>query len=115
MHSDTEKATKTFVEPELVDFFHEPMNHSDFLTVRSTMPDYVSFRDHETGSWLIQSSCRELDTNGKKENLLTLLTHVIMDVANCEHDFLKLKQTPTISTMLTKIIIFNDKTVQKID
>lgn len=102
--------TTTFIEPELVDILHEPMNHPDFLIVRSTMPNYVSFRDREEGTWFIQSLCRELNTNGKRESLLTLLTHVNMDVASCESESNKFKQIPTVSTMLTKILIFNDKT-----
>lgn len=38
---------------EIDDQLHNPPNHRDFLVVRSTMPNYLSFRNPDTGSWFV--------------------------------------------------------------
>lgn len=35
-------------------------SHADFLLGISTVPDFVSFRDRQQGSWYIQSLCQNL-------------------------------------------------------
>ncbi|XP_048097180.1 caspase-8-like [Alosa alosa] len=56
--------------------------YSDFLNCLSTVDDYVSIRCIKTGSWFIQSVCRQL-REGCSENvdILTILTQVNMEVS----------------------------------
>lgn len=95
---------------ELEDFLHLPPNHEHFLVVRSTMPSYLSFRNTTKGSWFIQDLCLELEENGTKHDILNLLTHVNWKVSERESSgqlINKKKQILCISSMLTKILIFN--------
>jgi len=90
--------------------------HADFLIAYSTIPGFYSWRNTTKGSWFMQSLCAELDENGKKYDLLTLLTFVTQRVA---YDFEsntpdtptmhQQKQIPCTTTMLTRILRFNDK------
>lgn len=90
--------------------------HADFLIAYSTIPGYYSWRNTTKGSWFMQSLCAELDENGKKFDILTLLTFVSQRVA---YDFEsntpdtptmhQQKQIPCTTTMLTRILKFNDK------
>lgn len=64
----------------------------------------------------MQSLCAELDENGKTYDLLTLLTFVSQRVAfdfeSNTPDTLTMhqqKQIPCTTTMLTRILRFNDK------
>jgi Caspase domain len=110
VNNSTERDTNPFeVEAEAFDFLHEPYNHKNFLIVRSTMPDYVSFRIPNKGSWFIQSLCKELDVNGTNEDILTLLTNVNLSVQEQESNPEKEKQILTISSMLTKLLVFDVK------
>ncbi|CAG9803084.1 unnamed protein product [Chironomus riparius] len=93
-------------ETEMV---HNPPNHPDFLIVRSTMPNYVSFRNKQNGSWFIQDLCTELNKYANELDLLTLLTFVNGQVALRESVPDKGKQTICISSMLTKRLIFHAK------
>jgi len=95
-----------FYEPEMV---HNPPNHPDFLIVRSTMPNYVSFRNTQKGSWFIQDLCTELNKYGNELDMLTLLTFVNSQVTLRESHPDKCKQTICISSMLTKRLIFHAK------
>jgi caspase-like apoptosis-related cysteine protease len=90
--------------------------HADFLIAYSTIPGFYSWRNTTKGSWFMQSLCAELDENGKRYDLLTLLTFVSQRVA---YDFEsntpdtptmhQQKQIPCTTTMLTRILKFNDK------
>ncbi|EDV94390.1 caspase [Drosophila grimshawi] len=91
-------------------------NHADFLIAYSTVPGFYSWRNKEKGSWFIQSLCEQLASNGKRLDILTLLTRVCQRVAHDfesnnskEPEFDQKKQTPCINTMLTRILLFNDK------
>lgn len=95
-----------FYEPEMV---HNPPNHPDFLIVRSTMPNYVSIRNTEKGSWFIQDLCTELNKYGNELDMLTLLTYVNGEVTRRESKPDRWKQTICISSMLTKRLIFHAK------
>lgn len=66
----TKDTSPFIVESTPYDYLHQPFNHPDVLIVRSTVPDHVSFRCIKTGS---KSLCKELDHNGKKDDLMTLL------------------------------------------
>lgn len=109
---DTSVNEKKRIELEVVEMVHNPLPHMDFLIVRSTMPNYVSFRGSTTGSWFIQDFCAELDMHGTKSDILTVLTKTNGKVtqresATSNHLTTGKKQTLCISSMLTKILIFN--------
>lgn len=93
-------------EPEMV---HNPPNHPDFLVVRSTMPNYVSFRNTVNGSWFIQDLCTELNCHATVLDFLTLMTLVNKRVSLRESHPQKEKQILCISSMLTKRLIFHPK------
>lgn len=82
--------------------FALPPIEKDFLLVRSAMDGYASFRNPDNGSWFIQELCKELETNGKDEDILTLLTHVNWAISERESNPHKFKQILCISTMLTR-------------
>lgn len=90
--------------------------HADFLIAYSTIPGFYSWRNTTRGSWFMQSLCAELATNGKRLDILTLLTFVCQRVAvdfeSCTPDTPEMhqqKQIPCITTMLTRILLFSDK------
>ncbi|XP_017847132.1 caspase [Drosophila busckii] len=90
--------------------------HADFLIAYSTIPGFYSWRNTTRGSWFMQSLCAELAANGKRLDMLTLLTFVCQRVAvdfeSCTPDTPEMhqqKQIPCITTMLTRILLFNDK------
>lgn len=88
---------------------------TDFLISYSTIPGYRAWRSSTNGSWFIQSLCKELWNNGKRYDILTLLTFVCQSVAfqyesNCIDTKLnRKKEIPCISSVLTKLLYFNDK------
>ncbi|XP_064552624.1 caspase-like [Drosophila montana] len=90
--------------------------HADFLIAYSTIPGFYSWRNTTRGSWFMQSLCAELAANGKRLDILTLLTFVCQRVAvdfeSCTPDTPDMhqqKQIPCITTMLTRILLFSDK------
>lgn len=110
--------------------------HADFLFSYSTIPGekllypnlghifitnfrlagYYSWRNTTNGSWYIQSLIQELNANGKKYNILTLLTFVSQRVAvdfesNVPSTPMmdRQKQIPCVTSMLTRILRFTDK------
>ncbi|KAH8312611.1 hypothetical protein KR044_011672 [Drosophila immigrans] len=90
--------------------------HADFLIAYSTIPGFYSWRNTTRGSWFMQSLCAELAANGKRLDMLTLLTFVCQRVAvdfeSCTPDTPEMhqqKQIPCITTMLTRILLFSDK------
>lgn len=90
--------------------------HADFLIAYSTVPGFYSWRNTTRGSWFMQSLCAELAANGKRLDILTLLTFVCQRVAvdfeSCTPDTPEMhqqKQIPCITTMLTRILRFADK------
>lgn len=88
--------------------------HADFLFAFATIPGFMSFRNTRNGSWFIREFCNELNENGQRYDLLTLLTFVVQKVAygyesiapNTPEYHLK-KQTPCIVSMLTRLLLFN--------
>ncbi|KAM7360114.1 death related ICE-like caspase [Cochliomyia hominivorax] len=90
--------------------------HADFLIAYSTIPGFYSWRNTTRGSWFMQSLCAELAANGKRYDILTLLTFVCQRVAvdfeSCTPDTPEMhqqKQIPCVTTMLTRILRFHDK------
>lgn len=90
--------------------------HADFLIAYSTIPGFYSWRNTTKGSWFMQSLCHELMKNGKKYDILTLLTFVCQRVAvdfesnsPDNPNMHQQKQIPCITTMLTRLLRFTDK------
>jgi caspase 7 len=99
-------------EEEEEDMLHNNPKHRDFLIVRSTMPQHLSFREKNSGTWFIQALCTDLEVCGSSENVLHLLAHVNLNIAEKETkgtNFHKKKQILCVSSSLTKILIFGDK------
>lgn len=95
--------------------FYKIPNQADLLIAQSTLPGFVSWRDEYSGSWFIQSLCKELNENGKHYDILRLLTTVNRKVAfeyeshTDDPDRNEKKQVPCITYMLTKTLTFNEK------
>nr|XP_014102355.1 caspase-1 [Bactrocera oleae] len=90
--------------------------HADFLIAYSTIPGFYSWRNTTNGSWFMQSLVEELNNNGKKHDILTLLTfvnrRVAVDFESCVPDcpiMHQQKQIPCVTSMLTRILRFTDK------
>lgn len=90
--------------------------HADFLIAYSTIPGFYSWRNTTKGSWFMQSLCAELNQNGKRYDILRLLTFVCQRVAvdfesNTPDSPMmhQQKQIPCITTMLTRVLMFTDK------
>lgn len=88
--------------------------YADFLIAYSTIPGFYSWRNTTRGSWFMQSLCAELDKNGKKYDILKLLTFVSQRVAidfesNVPDSPImhQQKQIPCVTTMLTRILTFS--------
>lgn len=89
-------------------------NHADFLIGYSYIPGYFTWNENDNtrGSLFIQALTEELDAHKKKKkHLLLLLTRVNQKVAfNFESKMKHLKrQTSCFSSMLTRLLIFEDK------
>ncbi|XP_037948387.1 caspase-like [Teleopsis dalmanni] len=90
--------------------------HADYLFAFSTIPGFYSWRNTTNGSWFMQSLVKEIKENGKKLDMLTLLTfvnqRVAVDFESCVPDspiMHQQKQIPCVTTMLTRILRFSDK------
>lgn len=96
-------------------FFSEIVRIINESLTDFTVPSlgYYSWRNTAKGSWFMQCLCQELKQNGKKYDILTLLTFVCQRVAiNFEsnnHDNMEHKHIPCITTMLTRLLRFSDK------
>lgn len=82
----------------------------------SSQIGFYSWRNTTDGSWYIQSLVEELNRNGKKYDMLTLLTFVSQRVAvgfeSCVPSrpiMDQQKQIPCLTSMLTRILRFNEK------
>ncbi|KAJ9578454.1 hypothetical protein L9F63_005324 [Diploptera punctata] len=85
--------------------------HADFLIAYSTMEGFYSFRNLDTGTWFIQSLCKELNPH---DNLLQILTKTTRRVAQLESEsdnieIDKRKQVPSTISMLTRNLYFHPK------
>jgi len=85
--------------------------HADFLIAHSSIEGFYSFRNKDTGSWFIQSLCKELNAT---DNLLQILTRTTWRVTQLESDsdmiqFHAKKQVPSITSMLTRDLYFHPK------
>lgn len=102
---------KSFGNPQT---FFEATN-ADTLVMCSSQPGFVSFRNRENGSWLIQALCFELkkcrnECNGS--DLLQMLTKVIRRVSlmiSVGSGGEIYQQLPTFSSNLTKTFVIKSK------
>jgi ankyrin repeat protein len=77
-------------------------------------PGYVSYRDTINGTWFVQALCSELKKKGTSKDLCEILTCVQKRVAlHFEAD--KNKQMPCFTSMLTRLLIFTSKEVNKME
>lgn len=90
-------------------------NHADFLIAQSTIPGFYSWRHPKNGSWFIQSLCKALRIYGDRFDLLTILTITCQYVATefqstnpYDKQMDGRKQIPCITSMLTRIVNFNN-------
>ncbi|CAI9722935.1 caspasecaspase-3-like [Octopus vulgaris] len=85
---------------------------ADVLLAYSTVPGFYSWRNSTNGSWFIQSLANILERDGDKLELQQLMLSVNRSVAyeyesNTSHSFMnKMKQVPSIVSMLTKELYF---------
>lgn len=109
--SKTQTESKTMLE-----LSYRIPTHADFLIAYSTIPGYYSWRNTTKGSWFMQALCQELNENGAKYDILTLLTYVIQHVAidfeSNTPDYAHMhqqKQIPCITTQLTRQLFLTPK------
>lgn len=78
---------------------------ADFLIVRSTMTDCVSYRDPNTGAWFVQELCNEIskESSHKKE-----INSILNDVCNALSKYQKY-QHPCMQSSFTKHFFFPKK------
>lgn len=103
--SETDAKSCTHIESTFVE-----AHKVDVMMMHSTQPGYVSIRDINQGSWFIQALCTEFhkwkhDPNGK--DLMQILQSVIRLVSS--HDIYGEKQTPVITSSLTRTFIIKNK------
>ncbi|XP_062373971.1 caspase 20, apoptosis-related cysteine peptidase [Sardina pilchardus] len=82
---------------------------ADFLVSMATVNEYFSFRNNITGSWFIQSLCKQLKEGVlRRDDILTILTYVNDDVCREEGNIRgkKAKQVPDQSFRLRKRLVF---------
>lgn len=92
--------------------------HADFLIMFSTAPGFHSWENTSQNLSFIHALCEELREYGTERNILTLLTFVCqklaMEFESNTPDTLTMhqqKQVPCISSMLTRLLIFEKKPV----
>ncbi|XP_014856818.1 PREDICTED: caspase-8-like isoform X1 [Poecilia mexicana] len=80
---------------------------ADLLVGMSTVPDHVSFRDKFSGTWYIQSLCKNLiEFVPRRIDLVSILTKVNFDVSSMT-DYSRLKkQMPQPAFSLRKRVVF---------
>lgn len=84
----------------------------DILIANSTIEDRQAVRCKIQGSWFIQALCKELNENGRREDIMSLLTTVNRRVAMGEfkgENSEVFKQQPVIVSTLTRELIFEKK------
>ncbi|VDH91689.1 caspase 8 [Mytilus galloprovincialis] len=103
------------VQDEPLDDVMHP-NPSDFLLGFSTAPGYISYRDSRSGSFYIQSLCRQIQEKCKSHHLLDILTEVNSQVSK-ENILLdgghRALTVPTQETSLTAKFYFYPELVIK--
>ena len=118
---DTMTPTHDFVKEDAMD--KEEANHdlnkanktpldADFIFVYSTVANYFSIRDSESGSWFIQILCDMIEHFKSKKHILDILTKVNREVKHKEGRNEKghlVKMHPTYTCQLSKDFYFSVK------
>lgn len=92
--------------------------YADFLIAYSTLPGFYSFRNTEKGSWFIRALVSVLHEYHMNCDLLSMMTIVSHQVAyyfssNASTPALSgMKQVPCITSMLTRRVFFQPKSIQ---
>lgn len=79
---------------------------ADFMIAYSTIPGYASWRNTVNGSWFIESLCHILVEYGEKEDLLSMMTMVLLKVATLGR---KYSQIPCVTSQLIRRVHFYPK------
>ncbi|XP_021444674.1 caspase-8 [Oncorhynchus mykiss] len=88
---------------------------ADFLFAMATVEDYYSFRVPTSGSWFIQTLCKQLKQGCPRgDDILTILTQVNRDVSQMDdryrdkksREYKQAKQMPEPKYTLTKRLVF---------
>jgi len=91
---------------------------ADFLIANSSVEGYVSWRDSDTGSWFIQSLCKELQEHASSKHFVDILTRtshrVAIDYESYDKNMSRghqQKQVPSFTSMLIRDLYFRTKTL----
>ncbi|XP_056145228.1 caspase-8 [Lampris incognitus] len=80
---------------------------ADFLMAMATVPQFVSFRDKNLGTWFIQSLCQNLVSMVPRGvDLVSILTKVNDDVSRKTDRYGEKKQMPQPAFSLRKKVVF---------
>ncbi|XP_046376743.2 caspase-7-like [Haliotis rufescens] len=111
-------------EDEDGDDAEEPVTYripteADFLIAYSVVSGYYSWRDNMQGSLFIQALCEVLKEHGATLDLMTLMTRVnkmvaygfeVQEIKDVKRPYVyKMKQIPSVLSMLTKDVYFRPK------
>jgi len=90
--------------------------YADFLIAYSSMEGCYSFRDPDTGSWFIQSLCKELQGHSSTKDFLKILTRMTRRVGIEYESYNKKdpslhqkKQVPSFNSMLIRDLYLKPK------
>uniref|UniRef100_A0A3B4BUX1 Caspase-8 n=3 Tax=Pygocentrus nattereri TaxID=42514 RepID=A0A3B4BUX1_PYGNA len=98
-------AEEAVLETDTLEMITIPAD-GDFLVARSTVKGFYSFRSTESGSWFIQSLCKQLTTHCPKgEDIQSILLCVNEDVSK-NVSKLNRKQMPVQRVTLRKKLVF---------
>ncbi|XP_036425747.1 caspase-8-like [Colossoma macropomum] len=105
-----EAAEEAVLETDVVEMFTIP-DDADFFVARSTVKGFVSFRDILSGSWFIQSLCKQLETYCPKGEdiqsiLLCVNEEVSKNVSFGPQEEVDGKQMPVQKVTLRKKLVF---------
>ncbi|PIK62868.1 Caspase 6, apoptosis-related cysteine peptidase, like 2 [Apostichopus japonicus] len=84
---------------------------ADFLICYSSTEGFVSYRDHEKGTWFIQELTRVLNEFGESKDFIQILTVVNKLVSERTMHLSGEKQMPCFLSRLTKKLCFPKKTI----
>ncbi|XP_057366928.1 caspase-1-like isoform X2 [Daphnia carinata] len=85
---------------------------ADFMMAYSTIPGYVSWRNTENGSWFIEALCEIFKTYGREEDLLSMMTMVLLKVATLGRGY---SQIPCVVSQLIRRVYFPSKPTCQIE
>ncbi|XP_040566810.1 caspase-1-like [Lepeophtheirus salmonis] len=96
---------------------HKMSTHVDFLLVKSSYHGYFSFRSNTSGSWFIQTVCKEIGKSSPTDDLLSIMPRVIRNISlnytSCHEDpdIDQCKQTPMLEATLQRKIYLKSNSI----